>query len=220
MHKLRLHLIETLCRRQSTLSPKPPVPYASGMPKIWTETIEEHRREVRDTVMATTAGLVAEQGLRGVTMSQIAAKSGIGRATLYKYFPDVEAILRAWHEQQISSHLAYLGEVREGAGSAGDRLEAVLRAYALVYSKSREHKDSDLAAFLHRDHQVARAHQQVHRMIRDMLVDAVETGDVRSDVAPEELATYCIHALGAASEERSTAAVARLVALTLAGLRP
>lgn len=34
-----------------------------------------------------------------MTMSRIAEEIGIGRATLYKYFPDVEAILLAWHER-------------------------------------------------------------------------------------------------------------------------
>ncbi len=60
------------------------------MPKLWTETIEEHRRAVHDATLDTTAALVREHGLAAVTMSQIAAAAGIGRATLYKYFPDVE----------------------------------------------------------------------------------------------------------------------------------
>jgi AcrR family transcriptional regulator len=74
------------------------------VPKLWDETIDEHRRAVRGSVPETTAALVAEQGLRAVTMSRIAAQSGIGRATLYKYFPDVESIMVAWHERQITRH--------------------------------------------------------------------------------------------------------------------
>jgi hypothetical protein len=57
-------------------------------------------------------------------------------------------------------------------------------------------------------------------MIRDLLTEAAKTGDVRDDVAPEELASYCLHALTAASSLPSKAAVRRLVAVTLAGLRP
>ena len=37
--------------------------------------------------------MVAAHGLASVTMSRIAEETGIGRATLYKYFSDVEAIL-------------------------------------------------------------------------------------------------------------------------------
>ncbi|MGH2817757.1 MAG: TetR/AcrR family transcriptional regulator, partial [Actinomycetota bacterium] len=74
------------------------------MPKLWNETIEDHRREVRGAILDTTLALVAEHGLLSVTMSQIAEETGIGRATLYKYFPDVETILLAWHERQINGH--------------------------------------------------------------------------------------------------------------------
>jgi hypothetical protein len=57
-------------------------------------------------------------------------------------------------------------------------------------------------------------------MFRDLLTEAVQTGDIRDDVAPDELATYCLHALTAASNLPSKAAVYRLVTVTLAGLRP
>ena len=191
-----------------------------AMPRLWTETIEEHRRAVRDATLDTAAALVGEHGLRSVTMSQIAEETGIGRATLYKYFPDVEAILLAWHERQITGHLEYLAGVRDQAGDAGERLEAVLGAYALISHESHGHHDAELAAFLHRDEQVARAHQELRRMISDLLTEAAKTGDVRDDVAPDELATYCLHALTAAGSLPSESAVRRLVTVTLAGLRP
>ncbi|HZA26914.1 MAG TPA: TetR/AcrR family transcriptional regulator [Actinomycetota bacterium] len=190
------------------------------MPKLWNETIEAHRREVRDAIVDTTAALVAEHGLLSVTMSQIAEETGIGRATLYKYFPDVEAILLAWHERQIRGHLDHLADVRDQAGTAGERLEAVLEAYALISHESRGHHDTELAAFLHGDEQVARAQHRLRDMIRDLLTEGAEFGDLRDDVAPDELASYCLHALTAAGSLPSKAAVRRLVRVTLAGLRP
>ncbi len=196
------------------------VTYTGVVPKLWNETIEAHRQAVRDATLDTTAALVAEHGLRSVTMSQIAEQTGIGRATLYKYFPDVEAILLAWHERQITAHLAYLAEVRDQAGDAGERLAAVLEAYALISHESHGHHGTELAAFLHRDEQVARAQQQLRDMIRGLLTEAAETGDVRDDVAADELASYCLHALTAAGSLPSKAAVRRLVTVTLAGLHP
>ncbi len=189
------------------------------MPKLWNETIEAHRREVREAVLDTTAALVAEHGLRSVTMSQIAEETGIGRATLYKYFSGVDAILLAWHERQITGHLEYLAEVRDQAGDAGQRLGAVLEAYAFISHESHGHHDTELTAFLHRDEQVGRAQQQLHNMIRDLLTEGAATGELRDDVAPDELASYCLHALAAARSLPSKAAVRRLVTVTLAGLR-
>jgi AcrR family transcriptional regulator len=192
------------------------VSYSEAMPKLWNETIEAHRREVRDATLDTTAALVAKHGLRSVTMSQIAEETGIGRATLYKYFSGVEAILFAWHERQITRHLEYLAQVRDQAGDAGGRLEAVLEAYALI---SREHHGSELAALLHRGEHVARAQQELADLITDLLTEAIEAGDVRNDVGPEELASYCLHALAAAGSLPSKTAVSQLVMVVLAGLR-
>ncbi len=192
--------------------------YAVVVPKLWNDTIEEHRRAVRDATLDATAALVAEHGLASVTMSKIAEETGIGRATLYKYFPDIEAILIAWHERQVTSHLEHLAEIRDQAGGAGGRLEAVLEAYALMTSE-RPH-GTELAALLHRGEHIARAHQHLSGFIQDLLAEAAKTGDVRDDVAPDELASYCLHALSAASRLPSKAAVHRLVAVTVAGLRP
>jgi len=190
------------------------------MPKLWNQTIETHRQEVREAILDAAAALVTEHGLRSATMSQIAERTGIGRATLYKYFPDIEAILLAWHERQIIGHLKYLADVRDRAGDARGKLEAVLEAYALISHESHGHHDTELAAFLHRDTQVARAQRQLRDMIRDLLIEVAETGALRVDVAPDELASYCLHALGAAGSLPSKAAVHRLVTVTLAGLQP
>jgi AcrR family transcriptional regulator len=190
------------------------------VPKLWSETIDAHRRAVRDAILDTTAALVGEHGLLSVTMSQIAQQTGIGRATLYKYFPDVEAILLAWHERQIAGHLEHLAEARNRAGSARERLAAVLEAYALFSHESHGDHDAQLAAFLHRGEHVAHAQQHVRDMIRDLLTEGSMTGDFRDDVAPEELTTYCLHAVMAAGRLQSKAAVRRLVTVTLDGLRP
>ena len=189
------------------------------VPRLWNETVEAHRRDVRDATLDTAATLVAERGLRSVTMSEIAANAGIGRATLYKYFPNVEAILLAWHEREISRHLDYLAEVRDRAGEPADRLEAVLEAYALIAQESHGHHDRELMAFLHRDEKVVHAESLLRHIVHDLIVEAVNAGDVRDDVAPEELATYCLHALTAARGMRSKAAVRRLVSVTMSGLR-
>jgi AcrR family transcriptional regulator len=191
--------------------------YPEVVPKLWTETIDGHRRAVREATLDTTAALVAEHGLRSVTMSQIAEQTGIGRATLYKYFPDVEAILVAWHERQIGGHLEQLARLRDRSGDAGQRLAAVLEAYALI---QHEHHGTELSAALHRGEHVARAQQHLSEFIADLLSDGVKTGDVRDDIAPRELASYCLHALAAATSLPSRAAVRRLVTVTLTGLQP
>ena len=188
------------------------------MPRLWTETIEEHRRAVRDATLDTTAALVAERGLASVTMSQIAAATGIGRATLYKYFPDVETILIAWHQRQVARHMEQLAAVRDQAsGGPVGRLKAVLTAYATI-TYQRPH-GTELAAAVHRGEHLASAQEELLGFLRDLIADAANAGEVRGDVPPAELAIYCLHALQAASSLPSEAATHRLVTVTLAGLR-
>jgi AcrR family transcriptional regulator len=186
------------------------------VPKLWNKTIETHRRALRDATLDATASLVAKHGLRSVTMSQVAEETGIGRATLYKYFPDVEAILRAWHERHIAGHLVQLADLRDRARDAGEGLEAVLHFCALI---SYQHHGSELTALLHRGEHVARAEQHLSSFIRNLLIEGTRTGFVRKDVPAGELASYCLHALGAAGSLPSKVAVRRLVAVIVAGLR-
>jgi AcrR family transcriptional regulator len=186
------------------------------MPRLWTRTIEEHRHAVREATLDTAAALASRHGLRSLTMSQIATETGIGRATLYKYFPDVEAILIAWHDRQIARHLEYLAELSVQGADTGKRLESVLEAFALI---RYEHRGAPLGELLHRGEHVARAQTQLRRFIRGLLLDAARDGHVRTDVSADELATYCVHALSAAGALSSKAAVRRLASLTIAGLR-
>jgi AcrR family transcriptional regulator len=187
------------------------------MPRLWNDTIEEHRQAVRDATLDATASIVAKRGLASVTMSEIAAATGIGRATLYKYFPDVEAILVAWHERHITGHLEHLAEISHHAGTVGGRLEAVLEAFAVI---SYERQGGDLANLLHRGDHVGRAQQHMADFVAALIAEGAKAGDLRDDVAPRELASYCLHALSAASSLPSKAAVQRLVSVTIAGLSP
>ena len=175
---------------------------------MWNDSIATHRHAVREATLDATADLVAERGLTGVTMSEVAKRTGLGRATLYKYFPDVDSILVAWHERQVGNHLEQLVKIWEQTG----RLEAVLQAYAFI---CHEHPTTEPAASLHRTEQVAKAREHLITFLAEALAEA----DVRDDVPAKELAAYCVHALTAAGAVPSKAAVRRLVAVTLAGLR-
>lgn len=189
-----------------------------SVPKLWKDSIEAHHRDVREAILETTASLAAEHGLRAVTMSWIAKETGIGRATLYKYFSDVETILFSWHEDRVTEHLAYLAEVRRVHDDIGQRLEAVLDAFALI-TYERPH-NTELIELLHRHEHIAHAHKHLTQFARELLTEAAHAGAIRGDVSPDELTGYCLHSLGAAAHLQSKAAVHRLVLVIMAGLRP
>jgi AcrR family transcriptional regulator len=153
-------------------------------------------------------------------MSEIAKKAGIGRATLYKYFPDADALLRAWHGRQVGGHLADLEAIRDRPGEPGARLQAVLERFADAARTGRGGHDAELASHLHGDERVIAARHQLRRLLAELIEEAAAAGSVRADVPPDELAAYCLSAVSAADGMSSAAARRRLVFVTLAGLRP
>ena len=194
--------------------------YCKRVPKLWTETIDAHRTAVRDAALDAMAALVSEHGLVALTMSQIAEQAGIGRATLYKYFPDAQAVLTAWHERQITAHLDQLTAAADPATPAVARLQTVLHVYAHIQHHSNRHHGGELATLLHRSEHVDQAQQRLRDFIQNLIAEAASDGDLRDDVAANELAVYCLHALTAAGTVANQNAADRMVAVTLAGLRP
>lgn len=178
--------------------------------------METHRQEVREAILNATGSLVHSRGLLALTMSDIAEVTGIGRATLYKYFPDVETILSAWHQRHVEAHLAELRQIQERTADPAARLHAVLARYADICRK-RRHGEDELGAVLHRSSQVHRLHEQLLDLISGLVGDAVEAGAVRQDVPAVELASYCVHAIAAAGNS-STTAVDRLLDVVWSGI--
>ena len=193
--------------------------YASCMPRLWSQTIEDHRQDVREAILDATETLWQERGPLSLTMSQIATEAGIGRATLYKYFTDVQSIAQAWHQRNISRHLAVLNESRLDGRDPWERLERTLSTYTDISRARHRHAPTDLARLLHQREHVARAEHHLHNLFRELIAEAVEAGAARRDVTPDELAHYCLHAASAAQSLPSAAAVRRLVAVILAGVR-
>jgi AcrR family transcriptional regulator len=189
------------------------------VPKLWATTIETHRQEVRAAVVHAVAALIAEHGLSGVTMSAIATKAGIGRATLYKYFPDVDSILAVWHQDQVAEHVARLREISQGPGKAEDRLKRALLAYAEIKQHARRQGDgSDLMAALHSSTGLQAQHDELRAVLGELVEQAVLDGDIRDDIPPTELAAFALSAAAGATLLRSRAATARLIQVTMDAL--
>lgn len=185
------------------------------MPKLWSDSINAHRQAVRDAAFEATAALVHERGIHGATMSAIAQRAGIGRATLYKYFPDLGALLLAWHEKQIEEHLRRLIDIRDDA-PASERVCRVLTAYGAAL---RHPDGGELTGLLHSGRHVVHARARLVAFLAEMLADDVAAGRARDDVPADELATFCVGALDAASARPDDDAVERLVRLVLTGLQ-
>lgn len=188
------------------------------MPRIWADTIDSHRRQVNDAILDATAELIAEQGPLSVGMSAIAERAGIGRATLYKYFPDVKSILVAWHARDFAGHLNRLTALSEADDVT---LEDVA---AFVCTQRREHpprngadvigtlahtldgSEGDLGGAIERE---------ITAVLTGLLTRLVHRKEVRDDQDPELLAQWLLHAAHAPAD-LDDQAISQLVADSLA----
>ena len=57
---------------------------------------------------------------------------------------------------------------------------------------------------MRRDGRVAGAERELRRMVRDLITEGQKSDDVRRDVTPDELVSYCLHALTAPGGRSST----------------
>ncbi len=185
------------------------------MPKLWHDSIEAHRSAVADAIMDQTASIAAAEGLHGVTMARVAQETGIGRATLYKYFKDVPEILAAWHRRQIAAHVEDLEAIRDRHSSPLAALDAVLVAYA--QHNAHDHH-GDLSQVLHAQPHIHEAHNHLHGLVADLIDRARKAGELDTKTNVEESARYALAAMGAASRASSKPAVSRLVAMVLRGM--
>jgi AcrR family transcriptional regulator len=189
------------------------------MPRLWNETIETHRTDVRNAILDAVGSLANERGVLAATMSRIADQAGIGRATLYKYFPDATAVLHAWHERHVNEHLQQLSELASGDGAAEQRLEAALLGYARICHFRGRHGTADVRALVHQGAVVSDAETQLTKHFAGLLDECQAVDEIRNDVGVGELAAFCMHALSAAASLPSEAATKRLVAVTVSALK-
>jgi hypothetical protein len=118
--------------------------------------------------------------------------------------------------EQCLQVAAHVGQVGNKGDDPVERLEAVLQTFALMQHK---HHGTELAALVHGGDHVVRAQQHLLGFIEGLVTEGAKKGSLRKDVAPDELARFCLHALTAAGSLPSQAAVRRLVVVNVAGLR-
>lgn len=149
------------------------------------------RAEVRDRILAATIEVVAGTGLGGLRMEEVARAAGVGRATLYRYFPGGkeqlvnEAI--TWEVGRFFRDLAL--EVADAPDLRG-RLE---RGLMFAHRSMAGHEalatvlETDREQFLPRLNETS---PLVVAVVRDYLAPAVAAEDLRPGVDVDEAAEY------------------------------
>lgn len=96
------------------------------MPRITGPSIAEHVAAQEAAVVDAARRLFAERGVAAVSLGDIAAAVGLGRTSLYRYFPTKAHILQRWFDLEMDPLLERSREVASAPGEAGDRLRSWL----------------------------------------------------------------------------------------------
>jgi AcrR family transcriptional regulator len=160
------------------------------------EPVERGRRRSQrshDAIVQATQELLVEQGYRALTIEGVAARAGVGKQTIYRWWPSRAALV-------LEAYLAGSDAVpppatsaitRENVRALLDWLVAVLAqpigGKALAGLVADLKHDPDLAERYHRDVVPAR-----RRWMRDALERGKERGEIRAG-ADLDLAVDALH---------------------------
>ena len=148
------------------------------------------------------AALFAERGLDGATMSDIAAATGIPRATLYYHFDGKEAVFACICDRVFCEFEEAVAAALSGPGSAAERLGRVVRAQLDCYTA---HPAAYLAIHLDLGRAVRRAEigqraaRAYLRPVARLLEEGVADGSIRPVVSPSAAAAALLGAVASAA---------------------
>ncbi len=167
----------------------------------WDDTVTQHRDRQRQSIMDATMALVAERGLSDVSMAEVAKGAGIGRATLYRYFPGVEEIVAERVLDTVRTHHASLEAAIDAQDDPVDAIRASLQILLDYFASATHRSDSarvnpdQFSPEVGREVQAAFA--EMHGLLTQLVVDAQRAGSLRGDVDADFTAQLLYHMLSA-----------------------
>ncbi|WP_341229607.1 helix-turn-helix domain-containing protein [Nocardioides salarius] len=149
----------------------------------------------RARVAEAAYDVYAEQGL-GATVAQVAARAGVGNATVFRHFPTKADLLDEVAARWLQDWARVMD--RRLSATAHDALAELLPALFERLRTDRFTLDVLRAGSLHPE--VERARQATQRLFLQALERAIADGQVRPDVTYADLAVLVLGAAGQLAE--------------------
>lgn len=147
------------------------------MPRIQADSVAEHVAQQRAAVFDAAVALFVEEGYGEVSMGDIAARVGLARNSLYRYFPDKAHILLEWFRDELPRQAERSAALLDGGGAPDERV-ATWALDQLDYAHEPEHalmaSLPDLLAGADADTrtELAEAHRQMAAALDSALEEA------------------------------------------------
>lgn len=141
---------------------------------------ERNRRRLIDAA----AAVFAERGL-DASVSEIAARAGVGQGTVFRRFPSKEHLIAAIVADRLGELVA-TGEALLDAEDPGEGLRDFLRTGAEMQAKDRGFFEGAAGVALD-DEGIHAVHAQLIDVTRQLLTRAQDAGSIRDDVSAEDV---------------------------------
>src|SRR5262245_31004376 len=177
------------------------------------------RDDKRQRILDAATAVFAERDFHRVQVSDVATRAGVGKGTVYLYFPTKDDL----HRVALEASLTRIREDIETAAATDAPTDAVLRAIVLVLLKffwRRQH----LLTLIQR-YEARRSGPDRRERVLRAVADVLARDRLAGGPASRRLAAACLLGLARAAilehraEDRPETAAARLVDLYLHGLR-
>lgn len=161
-------------------SPPPPPPtgsYTVGVPKIRAASVADHRAQQRAALVAAAREILEEGDAGAVTFAAVAARTGLARNSVYKYFSDRGQLLAEVVREATPRWTARIRTEMANARTPEESVAAYVRAQLLLV-RDGEHRIAQALAG-DRDAAVLReGAAQAHAQILEPLIAALtDLGD-------------------------------------------
>lgn len=148
------------------------------MPRIQAPTVAEHRAAQHRALLDAARQILSETG-RPPTLTQVAARAGLARPSLYQYFRSPGDLLNAVVEDVFPRWSARVAAAMDAAATPADRVLAyVLTNFELI--TEGEHALASLLAEVAPGDTVAEQSRAMHQQLLEPLVEALHHLGVRT----------------------------------------
>ena len=155
----------------------------------------------REDVIEAAVDLFTRHGYYATSMGQVADSLGISKAALYHHISSKEQILELTVDHALNSLDEAFSRVEKSDATPGEKLRAVIHDTVVILCddpssvalllRMRGVSDVELAA-------KARRRELTDRLV-PIVADAIQAGEIRSDVAPEVLTRLIFGTINAVS---------------------
>jgi AcrR family transcriptional regulator len=171
----------------------------------------------RQLLIDAAKAAFAEVGL-DVSLEEIARRAGVGIGTLYRNFPSREAVVEAVYQREVEQLAEAVPQLLK-TSSAGEALHQWMHLFVDYIATKRLIAPSLGAATGGASALRANSAELITQAMTTLVKRAVESGQVRKDIAPSDLLRAMVGVSYGNSGEAWEASARRLIDLLMDGLR-